>query len=439
MNPLVALAGLVGASTSNIPTTLTMDQAVQIAQERAFSVLLQESAVEKQRQAMYQSAAGLGPKLTFNGTYTRFDQSAKASFGGNSFTVSPIDTKQLQAIAALPIDITGNLHRLVYASEKGLAAQRETLLATESNIALTVKTDYLTILRAKAQVAVAQDSVTSNQELVKTTQAQVKQGVDAKIDLLRAEAQLAQAQGTLLTAQNTLTLAKETLNDDLARPIETPFHVLDVTKPPVLDLSVSDLTGIAAKDRPELKAMNLTLAQLAAITKATEQSNLPSLNLSVTATQNIGAVGFGGRLQTATAAATLSWPIFDSGLTRAEVKQARQNQAQAQIQLNQEKLGISLELQQAVSNYQNAQSRYQVAASQVEEAQEALRLAMLNLQQGEGVYLDVLNAETTLTTAKSGLVTAQYDLWQAIASLQHAIGTDSLPTMAPAQRIKIVQ
>lgn len=430
----MALAGLVATAQGNAPATMTMNEAVTLAQQRAFSVLLQQSTVEKQRQARAQSEAGVGPKLTVNGTYTRFDQASKANFGGNSFTVSPIDTKQVQAIASLPIDITGNLHRLVYASEKGLEAQKETLRATEANIALTVKTDYLAILRAKAQVTVAQDSVTSNQELVKTTEAQVQQGVDAKIDLLQAQAQLAQSQGNLLTAQNSLTLAKETLNNDLARPIETEFDVVDVSTPPTLDVSVGDLTGIAAKNRPELKAMDFTLQQLAAITKATEQSGLPSMNVSVTATQNIGSVGFGGRLQTATAAATVSIPIFDNGLTRAEVKQARQNQVQAQIQLDQEKLGISLELQQALSNYQNAQSRFDVSTSQVKAAKEALRLAMLNHQQGEGVYLDVLNAETSLTTAQSGLVSAQYDLWQAIASLQHAIGTDSLPTVAPSTR-----
>lgn len=427
MNILVFLTCAMSATSFNQPASLTMDQAVKIAQNNAFSVLLQQSAVEKQRQAIGQANAALGPTVKLNGTYTKFDQSTSVNFGGNRVTVSPGESKVLQAILNFPIDITGNAHRLLRASEDGFASQQESLKAVQSDIALAVKTDYLAVLRAKAQTSVAEDSVKSNGELVKTTQAQVDQGAAAKIDLLRAQAQLAQSQNDLLSAQNALSLAKESLNNDLARPIETPFTVAEISAPPAFDGSIPHLTQIAEGNRPEVKALEFTVKQLAAITKATEQSGLPSLNISVTGTQNIGVGGFGARPQTASAAAAISFPIYDNGLTRSLVKEARQNEQQAKIKLAQEKLSISLELQQALTNYDNAKSRLDAAQTQYAAAKEALRLAILKQQQGEGVYLDVLNAETSQTQAENTRVSAQYDLWQAIASLQHAIGTDTLP------------
>lgn len=432
MNILVPIAFALASNGtgSAVAGPLSMSQAVKLAENRAFAVLLQQSAVEKQRQAVSQANAALGPTVKVNATYTRFDQSSSVNFGGNKVTVSPNESKVMQAILSFPVDITGNNHRLLHASEWGYQAEQESLKAVRSNIALQVKTDYLAILRANAQVRVAQDSVTSNSELVKTTQAQLTAGTAAKIDLLRAQAQLAQSQGDLISAQNALTMAKENLNSDLARPIETPFDVVDVAEPPTFDAAIPHLTKIAEANRPEVKSLQLTVDQLAAITKATEQSGLPSLNLALTGTQNIAVEGFGARLQTASASATLTVPIYDHGLTRSLVKQARQNEAQAQIKLSQEKLSISLELQQAVTNYSNAKSRFDVAETQYTAAKEALRLATLKQQQSEGVYLDVLNAETALTQAESGRVSAQYDLWQAIASLQHAIGSDTLPTPA---------
>ena len=50
----------------------------------------------------------------------------------------------------------------------------------------------------------------------------------------------------------------------------------------------------------------------------------------------------------------VNWPIFDSGLTRARVRQVRQDEEQAALQQQQIELGISLEVRQAVANLQNA-------------------------------------------------------------------------------------
>lgn len=426
MNPFVAIAFL-ASGVQNTPTTLTLDQAIAIADRNAFANLIAQSNVALARQKINEAAGEMRPTLNVGGTYTRFDQPSTANFNGNRFTVQPVDEKSLTAKLGFVVDLSGSLLKLLQASKANFYASQDTLQATKNSIKQTVRTDYYAILRAQAQVAVGQETVTSNQELVKTTQQQMTAGTLAKVDVLNAQAQLSQAQGALISDQDQLDLAKQTLNNVLARPIQTPLEVVDVTNTPVLNATADQLTATAQSQRPEVLALQQTVRELQLIKRATSAGTAPTLNLSINGVQNIGSTGFGGRLQTASGVASLNWPIYDGGVTRARVNEAEQNVIQAQIQLNQSELSVSLQVRTSYTNYQNALSRQNVADAQVAAAKEALRLAVLKRDQGEGILLEVLNAETAYATAQTSQVSAHYDVLQAIADLQLAYGSDQLP------------
>lgn len=425
MTAFFALASLF--STQAGPETLTLDQALDLADRNAFAILLQQSAVEKQRQAVEQQKGALGPTVTLSSTYTRFDKESVVNFNGTSVVVSPLQTATAVATASLPVDISGNLHRLVSASKANLLAQKETLEAKRNDTREAVKTAYLATLRAKSQIGVAQEAVTSETENVRTVQAQYTQGAAAKIDVLTAQTQLSQSKTDLVTAQNAYTVAKESLNNALARKIETPLEVVDQPLPTIVNPDENAIASAAETNRPEAKALLKTREALADIRRADEQGLNPSIQLSLVHTRNIDAQGLGARQYTTTGVAALNFPIYDSGQTRAKVRQARQDEVQAKLQYEQLLLGISLEVRQAVSNLNNAKAKLDLTNDQVAAAVEALRLAKLKQSQGEGIYLEVLNAQTSLTQAEQGQVSAKYDYLQAVADLQHAYGSDSLP------------
>jgi outer membrane protein TolC len=159
---------------------------------------------------------------------------------------------------------------------------------------------------------------------------------------------------------------------------------------------------------------------------------LPSLNLTANYNRNIGASG-NQRDYTAFATVGLSWPIFDSGVTRARVQQAREDERQAEIQQEQLELGVSLEVRQAMTNLVNAKSTLQVAQTQVTVATETYRLAQVRLQAGEGTSLEVTNALTDLTRAQNQLANARYNYLTAYAQLQRAVAADD-PNAAPPEQ-----
>jgi hypothetical protein len=62
----------------------------------------------------------------------------------------------------------------------------------------------------------------------------------------------------------------------------------------------------------------------------------------------------------------------------------------------------------------------------VEAAEEAYRLSILRVQAGEGITLEILNAQAALTQARAGVETSRYDYLNAYALLLRALGVDSL-------------
>lgn len=427
----INIAAAIAAAQGGSGTPLTLDEAVNIAERNAFSIRLQQSAVEKNRQVLAENKGQLGPKVSITGTYTRYDKEVTSSFGpGQTVILQPIDQKLITAALQLPIDISGNIGRIVNASKASLLASEQTLVATQNDVKLNVRRSYLSVLRAEDQVGVAQAAVTEAEERLKNARAEVAAGTKANIDVVRIEAELAQAQSNLLTAQNAVTLSKQSLNNAMGRPIETDFDTVHIEGLPAAPkANANDIDKQAQGTRPEAKALLKTQEALAYIRRAAERGMNPTLNLGINYQRNPDASGFSSRDQSTTGTLTLNIPVFDSGITRAQVKQARQDEEQAKIQLEQVRLGISLEVRQALTNLINAAARLEVADRQLKAAEENYRIAKIRLQAGEGITLEITDALQQLTQARTGQVAARYDYWTAYSELQRAVGTDDLQSI----------
>lgn len=427
MTFILSIATWIAASQGG--QVLTMEEAVEIASKNAFSIRQQLSVIEKNRQKVKENEGALGPRMSISGTYTRFNEEITTEISpGQSIVAQPIDSKQVAATVQMPIDISGNIGRIVRASKANLLASQETLKATRNDIRLATRRSYLTILRAEDQIAVAQRAVQEAEERLRLVKIEEAAGTKARIDVIRIEAQLAQAQSDLIAANNQREVSKQSLNNLLGRPIQTEFQTSKLIAMPELPSTAvtEDLDRAAQANRPEALALERTREALGLITRATERGLQPTLNAALNFQRNIDAQGLSARDQTANGTLTLNWPIFDSGVTRAQVKQARQDEEQAKIQLEQVRLGISLEVRQAMTNLVNASARLTVADRQVAAAEENYRIAQVRLASGEGITLEITDALTQLTQARTAQVAARYDYWTAYAELQRAVGSDEL-------------
>ncbi|HMS55169.1 MAG TPA: TolC family protein [Fimbriimonadaceae bacterium] len=423
------IATTIWAALNPAQEKLTLDKALRIARVNSFAVKIAESNLTKTKERINEAKGAVGPKVNAQATYTRFDKATTANIGGNNVTISPIDQKQAVFTLTVPIDITGVIGRSVEAARKAERANEEQIRAAENDLRRDVRSAYFTVLQTEAQVGVAKDALARAELQLKNARTEFERGSKAKVDVLRFETLVSQARTELLVAENSAQLSKQALNNVMGRAIETPVEVAEVNASPTPDWTEDSLVQASLASRPELRAIGFQIEALQNIQRAQEGGLKPSLSLSANHTRNIDAQGFSSRDTSTTGTLALSLPLFDSGITRAKVSQAREDVRQAQIQLEQAKLGISLEVRQAITNLLNAKSRLEVAEKQVAFAQETYDIALLRDQVGEGIALQVIDAQAELTRAKSGLISARYDFHKAFAALQRAIGSDDLKPM----------
>ncbi|RYG26152.1 TolC family protein [bacterium] len=409
---------------------LTIEQAAAIAESRAFAVQLQQSGLLRANATVRQAESQLGPQITGNASLGRAGQAIYGTTGAGGAPVlfSPVNSATYGVSLSLPLDLSGALHANLRSAEATRRSQRENLRAALNDARLNARTAFLNVLRAQATVGVQEQSLKNAEAQALQARQQLEQVQVAKIDVDRLEAAVVQRRTDLVDAQNSLQIAYQQLNLTLARPIDTPTEAVDVPTLPEPPTDANALDQAAQASRPETRAAREVVEARRQITSGAQRANIPNLALSLSTTRNVGDVGFGGARANSALGLSLSVPLFDSGNIRSRVSQFRQDEEQAKIQLAQTQLSVSQEVRAATTNLLNARVRLDNANRQIELAQEVFRIAQVRQAAGAGTYVEVVDAETTLTNARNQLVRARYDILTAYAQLQRAVGNDQLST-----------
>jgi outer membrane protein TolC len=411
------------------PAKLTLQEAIALAEANAFAVRSAQSTVEKNRQLNRQFWGNLGPQVAVTGQHLRYAE-AQPGFGGGS---GPDRSSFAGASLSFPLDVTGVVRTAIRAQEFNTKASEEELRAVRNDLRLAVKNAYFDVLLAEGGVAVAEAALSAAKEQERVTTAAKEAGTAAHVDVLRVQTDVRRAENALLAARNRVVLAKANLNNVLARPMSSPIDVEDLPLAEPVTVSEEVAQEAAMRNRPELESIRNAQKALKSATKAQQGGLLPNLSVALSYQHAFEPRNPFTNADTTTASLNLSWPIFDSGITRAKIRQAREDERQAQIRLEQTQLTISLQVRQAVQNLATAADRLGVARKQVETAEETLRLSELRDRAGEGLLLEVLDAQRQLTQARNDLNTAKYDYLAALAALQRAIGRDDVDAALQAK------
>src|SRR5262249_50505213 len=115
--------------------------------------------------------------------------------------------------------------------------------------------------------------------------------------------------------------------------------------------------------------------------------------------------------------------------THGRIVQARAQLEQAELDQDDTRRGVELEVRQAYSDYLQALQLIEAQKKTVEETEESLRLAEARFRAGTGTQLDVLSAQTALTEARSNEIQALYEYNLANASLERVTGSSVKPVL----------
>jgi len=202
----------------------------------------------------------------------------------------------------------------------------------------------------------------------------------------------------------------------------TDYDVSDerIAEVPEEALDDERLAALGATNRPEMK--NLAKQQEADERQlgAVKGGYWPSLGVSTGFSEvgrDLGAMAWNWQAQ-----ATLTWPLFEGGVTNARVREAAANQSATRSQAMLERQQIRFDVTQARLSVRAAKAGLETAREIETNARERLRLAEARYQAGAGSIIELQDAQVAETTAAGQVVQADYNLSVSRAQLLKAIG-----------------
>ena len=182
----------------------------------------------------------------------------------------------------------------------------------------------------------------------------------------------------------------------------------------------------ARQNRPEILEADAGIAAARQGITLARRSTLPTLSLTVgyydLRTQS------GSQVNEPQAFIGLNFPIFEGGLARARVQEARATESNAVTNKREQVDAVALDVQQTYLTLAQARDQVAVANQALVQARAGFELARVRYNAGVSVtvgispQLEVSDAQAALTLAEENQVNALYDYNRARARLDHAVG-----------------
>lgn len=397
---------------------LTLDQCIAIALANHPSIEGARREVAGTRAGIRASKSAALPQLAIASAYT---QNNGQPIGG--FLFSPPEGLAAAVSAKQLIYDSGRTPAAIRNAKFTLAATNAQFSNVEQNVVLGVRQSYYVLLASK-QLVITQTQARDLSELhLKEARARHSEGIAPKADVTKAEVEVSDAGLGLIHAENGVSLAYAALNNAIGFPPTTQLKLAGQLQAPQQQPSLDDSLAMAYRNRPELLSIEAQIRSEQEVVKVVAAETKPAVYLAggnVWPRTTAGNGTTGGSNWTIGVVA--SQTIWDGGGTKARVEQARDAVGKMQADLANEKLQVGLEVQQAYLNVLEADKRVVAAAKLVEQADENHRIAQGRYTEGVGPMIDVVDAETQLTAARTSYVQAQLDALVSRANLEKATG-----------------
>jgi outer membrane protein TolC len=430
--PVVPPVPLVGGGQP-----LTLIDAVRRSLEQNLTVRQAALQVAIARSQVSQAQAGLWPTVQIVGSNTQTSQATGNQFLNGTISIPSNGINNAPFTAVLPAtvtpewDVRANLNYTLYSgnavqdqiaiARANLRAQESAFAATAAQTVLLVRQDYYNYVQSEEQVGAAQRAVDASQENVRVTQAQVRVGTSPQFNLLQAQVQLATAQRNLTQAKAAAVQAEQQLAAAVNLPISTAINASTPMGLPTPPQDVEALVKQGLANRPEIAQAQANIQSAQANVDLAAAGLRPNITVSggpAAATNSLSTntpFNWTGTIQ-------LTLTVFDGGLTRAKVEQARRQLDLSRVQLEQTQQTVEEQVRAAYLNLQQAAESLTSAQAGLVAAQEALRIANVRFQAGVGTQLEVVTAIQNLASAEAAVVQAQFQYNLALAQIDQAVG-----------------
>ncbi len=351
---------------------------------------------------------------TTTGGATTVTQLGASNTAGGEGLVGQATVRQL----IFDFNHTRDLVRQSQALER---AARQNLTRVQSDLVLQVKQAYYVLSQNAQLVSVNESNLANRQAQLDLATARLNSGLGQPQDVVTAQTAKAEAVQSLNVARNLEGIARQNLALYIGIDPRTPLQTADAGEPPFTSDDVNALVAAALAQRPEILQAQEQIRSARYGLSSARTTNAPVVSGNLNLTSR--GTDFPPGDDTFSVGASVQFTPLDGGLTRGLVKQARATLDQAQAQLTLAQLSVATDVTQAYLNLRTAEQRVGATVSEVNNAEEGVRIATGRYRAGLGLFLDIINAQAFLLSARTNLVTTQALVEQNRAALNRAIAS----------------
>ncbi len=352
---------------------------------------------------------------------------------GSATRSSPSQTNlTAEATGAWTLDVWGQVRREIEAQQAGAETAAADLanarLAAQSALALA----YVTLREADSLEDLLARTIEDYKRSVTITQNQYNAGTAAKSDVITAQAQLLNAQAAFIAAGVSRAQSEHAIAVLMGRPpagLSVPHGSLATRVPPV----PVGLPSSLLERRPDVAAAEEIMRAANAQIGVEFAGYFPAVSLSGLAGYSGNPFGaqFGASNPVWSFGASLAQPLFNGGLTTAQVEAARQTYNADVATYRETVLSAIQQVEDALSGIRILSREVKVQAEDVRISQQATQITLNEYKAGTQAFTAVVTAETQQLSAEESLLSTQAQLQADAVNLIVALGGGWSQSMLP--------
>lgn len=373
------------------------------------------------------------PQINATGGYTRNIQ-LQASVLPNF--ADPTAGQQIVRIGLKNVSTVGlQASQLLFSNDVLLAARSvryvrlnnaQTTTANKIDVVVNVSKAFYDILLTQRQLDILDEAIQRQQRQVKDSKAQYDVGIVDKTDYLRASISLkntyAQRRSTFESQKGKYAALKQLMGLGAENPLAVSYDTLQMVRETAMDTTIQ----LAYEKRIEIQQLETQKKLQRFSIDYFQYGFLPSLstfyNYNRVYQDNNFANLYDQAFPNQQAGLQLALPIFTGTRRLQNLKIARLQDDQLDLNLFDTRNQINTEYEQSMATYKGAFNELQTIEQNLADAKAVYNIIKLQYDEGIKTFLEVIVAETDLRTAQLNYYNALFNVLASKLDVQRALG-----------------
>ncbi len=470
------------AEAAEEPVIITLEQALEIALSENVSVKVADMEIERKGFAKKGTYAALFPQIDFSGAYQRTIKKQVMYMGGddeeggggmaNMFgdIMSPIynalgilsketgvditsalfppaqdepeessgdggiavgrwNTWNAGISAGMPL-VNAQLWKSIRVSGLDVELAVEQARSSRLETVTQVKNAYFATLLAKEAFNVYKEVYENAVNNFEETKKKFDAEKVSEMELLRAKTTVANAIPNVYNAESSIILSlwqlKAILGVDLDMNLDIAGALNDYAEHMFFDIHQHD--SVSLDRNTAMKQLAIQSEMLAETVKLQKYANIPSLSLGFNFSMNAMTNDFNFSEYQWTpysyVGLSLSIPIFAGGKRHQQIRQAKNQYSQVQLQAENTERQLKIAIRQSLTSMETNMKSYYAAQEAVALASKAYSISEKAYQVGRSTLVELNDAQLALTQSQLAQSQAIYNFVIAKAQLEQTLGQD---------------